>query len=175
MRYLFSQSSANPSSFLLKIHRSKDPFAMKSYARSLCAPSAQKPRSLTRWMWWMLPIMLTSQRNSLFPWPSPSTFFIATLVPSESFPRFAELLGEVIGSCLEFSVSKFHWHPAWDTLQEVFFFRWSGQFLSPANPQSKKAERAMKEIVMALIKILMFRLLCPFDWFPPSPLLRTLM
>lgn len=68
--------------------RSKLLFFMYSYTSSLWGPSEQQPRSRTKFLCWMLVIILTSERNSDSPcWDfSRDNFLTATILPSANFP-----------------------------------------------------------------------------------------
>lgn len=67
---------------------SKLPLIMYSYTRSLSGPSEQHPTRRTRFLCWILVIILTSDRNSVSPcWDfSRANFFTAIILPSPNTP-----------------------------------------------------------------------------------------
>ena len=58
------------------------PLHMNSQTKSLCGPSSQNPINLTKFLWWVIAIVLASVLNSLSPsCPNLSNFLTATWVP----------------------------------------------------------------------------------------------
>ncbi|GER49676.1 RING/U-box superfamily protein [Striga asiatica] len=82
------QSSVSTSSSRKRV-LSNEPRFMYSYTKNLCPLLAQKPFSLTRLTWWILPMTAISVKNSRFPCaPKQVIFLTATSVPSLRVPLY---------------------------------------------------------------------------------------